>query len=492
MPRLPLILAALTLLAGAPPEPANWTHAWQAWHPGEGPAAAMAPLPRSRPPALRIQAAAAHSVAAWRTVVRDIRPGQAYEFSVPYRTRGIADEHYRVYAVLSWCADAEGRRPIQRDYAHRERDGAGGVRLRRVLSAPAGAVSLRIELGLRGAGQGTAWFFEPRLDPVATPPARRVRVAVTHGHPDPKAAPAERLAQIASWIDQAGAAGSELIVLPETIFDYGLRGPYGARAMELAGPAHELLSSKARQYRSYVVAGAYEVRDGATYNVALLYDRAGRLAGSYRKTHLPLSETESGIAPGGDFPVFETDFGTIGLLVCWDLWFPEPARILRLRGARMIVAPLAGDVVPRHWDVMTRARALDNAIPLAVAAAESVSPSRIVDANGELLAETAPGSPLAVAEVDLNGASRVRWLSVGDALGDPASLYLQERRPGLYGALSADPARLPLSAASLSSTAPPGPSSPPKAGARPAARAASASPQRSKLRTPSPPTPPQP
>lgn len=479
-------LFMLVVLA-APAAPEHWTGVWRPWHPAEGSAAALQALPRSRTPALRIQAAPAHSLACWRTVVHPIGPGQTYEFSAPYRTRGVGSEHDRVYAVLSWCGDAGGERPIQRDYAHRESDGTGGRRLRRVLAAPLGAVSLRIELGLRGAGQGTVWFFQPRLAPVRTPPTRRVRLAVAHGHPDPKAAAADRLAQIAGWIDRAGAAGAELIVLPETIFDYGLGGPYADRTRELAGPAAALLSAKARQHRAYLVAGARETSAGAVYNVALLYDRAGRVAGRYRKVHLPLSEAEEGTAPGGEFPIFETDFGTLGLLVCWDLWFPEPARILRLRGAQLLAVPLAGDVVPRHWDVMTRARAIDNGIPIATAAAESVSPSRILDANGELLAETGPGHPLAIADVDLDGAGRVRWLSVGNALGDPASLYLQERRPHLYGALVADPVKLPLRATAPSSTSAPAPTSAPRAGARPAARATPAFPPRPAPHTPSPP-----
>ncbi|MGQ9918498.1 MAG: carbon-nitrogen hydrolase family protein, partial [Bryobacteraceae bacterium] len=248
---------------------------------------------------------------------------------MPYRAEGIADEHHQVFAVLSWCADAAGRRPIQRDYAHREKDPQGGMRLGRVLSAPEGAVSLRIELGLRGGGGGTVLFFEPGLARVSPGPSPRVRVAVTHGYPGPAGSHDQRLEEISRWIDEAAAARASLIILPETIFDYGIPGAVTARTRELAGRAADLLSRKAREHRVYLAAGAREVSDGVIYNVALLYDRAGRLAGRYRKVHVPLSEAEAGVAAGGDFPVFETDFGTVGLLVCWDLWFPESARILR-------------------------------------------------------------------------------------------------------------------------------------------------------------------
>ncbi len=470
MTRVALLLIAAALLAAPPPEAASWTRNWSAWL-APGGSAAMDVMAQGRTPALRIRGGTVHTVAYWRSAATGIQPGQNYEFSVVYRAQGVTNEHHRVVAVLSWCADAEGRRPVQRDYAHREADGRGGFRLRRVLSAPPGSVSLRIELGLRGAGGGAVLFFEPRLEPASAPAPQRIRAAVAHGYPDPKVSAAERLAQLGVWIDEAGRAGADLIVLPEAIFDYGVAGPLEWRTLALAEPAAGFLSAKARQHRAYIVAGAREVEGGAVYNAALLYGRDGRLAGRYRKVHLPLSEMEAGITPGHEFPVFETDFGPLGLLVCWDLWFPEPARILRLRGARLIAAPGAGDVSPRHWDVMTRARALDNAIPLAAATAENGSSSRIVDANGEVLGETVGGQALAIAEVNLDGAQRLRWLSVGDALGDPASLYLQERRPDAYGALASDPARPLTIGKEPASAAKSAPSRGPRDGARQGASA---------------------
>jgi predicted amidohydrolase len=203
--------------------------------------------------------------------------------------------------------------------------------------------------------------------------------------------------------------------------------------MGRTGVSHlDAIAEKARQYKSYVVAGLLESEGGRTYNTAVLVDREGRIAGKYRKTHLPLAEVEDGITPGSDYPVFDTDFGRIGILICWDYVFPEPTRILRLKGAEIVLVPIAGDSGTRHWDTITRARAIDNGVFLVTSISQGLA-SRIVDPDGEVLAEAMEG--LATADIDLAKETRVWWLSVGPADGEGKSLYIQERRPDTYGPL---------------------------------------------------------
>src|SRR5690606_21644241 len=104
-------------------------------------------------------------------------------------------------------------------------------------------------------------------------------------------------------------------------------------------------------------------KDGDLFhNTAVLIDRQGKLVGKYRKVHLTIGEGENGLTPGTDYPVYDTDFGRIGLMTCWDNWFSEPARILRLKGAEMLFMPLAGDGDNTHWDVVWKARAIDNGV----------------------------------------------------------------------------------------------------------------------------------
>jgi predicted amidohydrolase len=164
------------------------------------------------------------------------------------------------------------------------------------------------------------------------------------------------------------------------------------------------------------------------YNTAVLFDRRGAIVGRYRKTHLPLAEAESGVTPGSDYPVFETDFGTVGILICWDHWFPETARILRTRGAEIILISTIGDA-----PLQSMARAADNAIPVVVAGADGKTPSRIIDAEGSIIGEIASdGDDVCVREIDLDQRRLRHWLSVGTADGDPHNLLLKERRTDTY------------------------------------------------------------
>jgi predicted amidohydrolase len=416
---------------GAPP-------VWTAWAPSDRVRPSLDGSGASEGGLLRIQSARWPDYGYWRTSVGGIQPGRFYRFSVRYRTRAVEREDVSVFAVLSWCGDSGAREPLQRDYARRA-IGPDGRRLEHELRAPDNAVSLRIELGLRWTEGGSVEFFAPELREVRAGIPRRVRVATTRVRPPVPSTVAGNLEILSRVLDSAGALQPDVILLSETLFDYGVPEPVDLRCARESGPELGLLAAKARQYRSYVVASLNVCEADLVYNSTYLFDRDGRMSGVYRKVHLPLSEAEAGVTPGRDYAVFDTDFGRVGLLVCWDVWFPEPARLLRLAGAEVILAPLAGDVVPRHWDVVSRARAVDNAVYFVSANTEVGSASRIVDPDGEVLAETSEDFGIAVAELELDKRRGVRWLSVGDAEGDPSQLYLKERRPETYRRLTADP-----------------------------------------------------
>jgi predicted amidohydrolase len=124
-------------------------------------------------------------------------------------------------------------------------------------------------------------------------------------------------------------------------------------------------------------------------------------------------------------------------LVLLSDWFPEPARALRLKGAEILLVPLAGDGVPNHWDVVSRARAIDNGAFLVASSTVSDSTSCIIDPTGTVLGETRTSPSYVVREVDLNREWRVRWLSA-ESRGEGKSLYINERRPDTYSSLTAD------------------------------------------------------
>src|ERR1035437_1988722 len=101
----------------------------------------------------------------------------------------------------------------------------------------------------------------------------------------------------------------------------------------------------------------YEREGTAIYNTAVLIDRAGNVEGKYRKVYLPREEVEAGLTPGSDYPVFQTDFGTVGLMICYDVFFPDPAHALAREGAEIVLLAIWGG---DH--TLTKARAIENKI----------------------------------------------------------------------------------------------------------------------------------
>ena len=183
-----------------------------------------------------------------------------------------------------------------------------------------------------------------------------------------------------------------------------------------------------------MVAGLYERQGRLCYNTAVLIDRDGRVMARYRKTHLPEAEALAGLTPGHEHPVFQTDFGRVGMEICYDNFFPEVARALALNGAEVICLPIAGDGRGGHyaWDVVARARAIDNAVYFV----SSIWGPRslIIDPGGHILADSAGQSTVITARVDLDQRRFYRWLSARSA-GCWNELWQVERRPRTYGSL---------------------------------------------------------
>ena len=118
----------------------------------------------------------------------------------------------------------------------------------------------------------------------------------------------------------------------------------------------------AAESETFIAFGFAELgADGSVYNSAGLIDRYGNPVGIYRKAHL-LDGMEAALYKAGNrFPVFETEIGRIGIMICWDSVFPEAARMLSLHGAELILVPEAVEKgIEREWDLALSARAFDN------------------------------------------------------------------------------------------------------------------------------------
>jgi predicted amidohydrolase len=250
------------------------------------------------------------------------------------------------------------------------------------------------------------------------------------------------LATCLARMEEAAAAGAQLLVLPECaipgyMFDSGEEAmPY---AEEIPGPATETLERECARLGLYVVCGLLE-RDGdALRNAAVLVGPDG-LIGSYRKTHLPFLGVDRFVVPGDALPVYETPLGRIGIEICYDLRFPEVTRTLALKGADIVAHPTNFPMAAKiQTELITVARAAENRIYLLTANrvgkerwGEFCGWSQIVDPFGKRLAEADEREEtLLVGDVDVEKARDKDYVIPGEY-----ELYLfGHRRPELYGAL---------------------------------------------------------
>jgi predicted amidohydrolase len=154
-------------------------------------------------------------------------------------------------------------------------------------------------------------------------------------------------------------------------------------AEPLDGQAGQRMASRARKWRMYVSGSLYERRGDLVFNTAPLFDRDGALVGTYSKSQLFDPEEEAGVTPGIGFPVFRTDFGWVGIIICYDSWFPEPARLLAYKGAELILFPNAG-----YFTGIMPARAVDNGVW--IAASSLNGPAGVWGPSGARAGETQP------------------------------------------------------------------------------------------------------
>jgi predicted amidohydrolase len=248
-------------------------------------------------------------------------------------------------------------------------------------------------------------------------------------------------------LEEAVAAGAELLVLPEcAIPGYMFDSLEEAMpfAEDIPGPTTEALEAACRRLGAHVVCGLLEREGDVLYNAAVLVGPDG-LVGGYRKTHLPFLGVDRFVTPGDELSVFETPLGRIGLEICYDLRFPEVTRTLALRGADIVAHPTNFPMAAKvQTELVTVARAAENRIYLLTANrvgrerwAEFCGWSQICDPIGTRLAEAdATEEGLFLADVDL-ALAREKDLLL--APGEYEMRLFDDRRPELYGALVESP-----------------------------------------------------
>jgi predicted amidohydrolase len=235
------------------------------------------------------------------------------------------------------------------------------------------------------------------------------------------AATAERVRAAVAGIEDAAAAGAELVVLPE-LWPVGFHhfGHYLGAAEDLTGPTVSALAGAARRAGCWVYGGTLVERSGGGdhFNTAVLLDAAGRIRLTYRKAHLfghRSRETEL-LTPGDALAVTETPFGMLGASTCFDLRFPELYRGLVSAGARVLVVTAAWPAARlEHWRILLRARAVENqAYVIGCGAAGSdrgvalAGHSTVVDPWGTVIAEAAAAPTTLLAPLEVRRPDAVR------------------------------------------------------------------------------------
>ena len=172
-------------------------------------------------------------------------------------------------------------------------------------------------------------------------------------------------------IREAAGKGTDFAVLPEMFCSPYQNDCFRAYGENENGPALAALSALAAELGIYIVGGSIpELADGNIYNTSYVYGRRGELLAKHRKVHLFDIDVAGGqrfresdtLSPGNAVTTFKTDFGIMGLCICFDLRFEELARCMCLRGARCIFVPAAFNMTtgPAHWELLFRQRAVDN------------------------------------------------------------------------------------------------------------------------------------
>jgi predicted amidohydrolase len=340
----------------------------------------------------------------------ELEPGAWYHAQIRVRVRDIQNPHLSIFAQLAqhflvprsgWSLAASGADTIlEQIFCHDPQT--------------ANYDGDKFEFYLTATENGMAEFYEPRVTKIEKPKHRIARVAtIRFGNNENSLSLCAQRERIANRLDMAGALRPDIVALTEFCPVIGVPQSEYVSWENVAenvpnGPLCRLLSEKAKQYQMHVLCGNIERRGAHIFNTAVIFGRDGEFIGQYDKTHLTFNELMEGFSCGDSYPVFDLDFGRIGVHICYDEWFPEVARHYAHKGVEILFLPVAGGK-PITW----RTRALDNGIYFVSAA--TTPPSMIISSSGAIIAQTHDDG---VACADLNLDVRLT-----NHYGDPTRAY---------------------------------------------------------------------
>lgn len=260
------------------------------------------------------------------------------------------------------------------------------------------------------------------------------------------------ISKASRMVDEAAGKGAQVVCLPE-LFDvpYFPQEETSAVAPEkIPDDATHALSEAARRNEVVLIGGSlYESFRERTYNTATVYDERGRMLGSYRKVHIPQDPgfyEQDYFSPGDGYRVFGTRYGKVGVLICFDQWYPEAARANKLMGADFIFYPTAIGTVKgieqtegdwkEAWETVQRGHAIANSVVVAAVNRVGVEKdttfwggSFVSDQFGNVLARAGATERVLVVTCDTDLGKDIE-----DGWG-----FLRNRRPSTYGGLAGSP-----------------------------------------------------
>lgn len=271
--------------------------------------------------------------------------------------------------------------------------------------------------------------------------------------------PDENRRTSADGIARAAEMGAHLVLLPELHAGEYFCKYQDPELFDLAepvdGPTASMLSEMAEEHGLVIVGSIFEQRaPGLAHNTALVFERDGALAGLYRKMHIPDDPgyNEKFYFTPGDlgFEPIDTSVGRLGVLVCWDQWYPEAARLMALAGAELLLYPTAIGLDPDDdsdeqlrqldaWRTIQRSHGVANGLPVAACNRVGFEPDRsggereaefwghslVAGPQGEILAEAGTEAEVLFAEIDLTRSETVRRIWP----------FMRDRRIDAYGDL---------------------------------------------------------
>lgn len=368
--------------------------------------------------------------------IQNYKSSKTIIFEASFSCKNVKNKENNIFAIISFYNSE--KKMLERDYADIidiiETDGNKTQKLYRKLDAPETAEYVIIETGARWCPGALIDWYDMSLETAESDAPRIVKIATTYK--TPRDTFEENLESMIEIIDKAGESKPDVILLSELVYETCYNNNYTIeeKAQAIPGYLTNIISGYAKKYNAYIIFTMNEKYGDIIYNTAVIIGRDGEICGKYRKTHLPLSEAEWGTSPGNELCVFDLDFGRVGIIICYDQYFPENSRTLALMGAEIIFIPTMGED-----EVVQRAIARTNGVYVAVSGYTGSVSSRIINPLGETINFVRDkDTAYAAEEIDLNKRFFTYWMSIGDGNGEPKVLFQKERMVNNYDAVNKD------------------------------------------------------